>query len=457
MRKKSKFNLIILIVFMIIVFLVLKSVYTNYFFNDFFKAVGKLNRTKFYRDVEEVFDKQRSFCIDSSDYNDAVFLKDIKVEKNKAYKVTCMVKTENIVTENGKSNAGANICIANTTEKSKSLVGTNDWQKLEFMFDSKNREEVSIAFRLGSYDDNAKGKAWFSDFTLEEGVKDTDKTWNALLLIFKNTDVKIDNENYKYTMTDEEISLMMQNIERFKNTAQNLSNGLINIEYETFVVNEPITSVSCDEENGNYVDPIDINEILEKYTEGKEYDHIFASIKFGDEYLNSEIYVNGWIGLGGMDYLGIGFSNIRLPNAKDSYIYRYNANVNLFPEEVFLHEFLHSLERALREYEYDFPELHDYEKYGYYISEKVGLKEWYKDYMQKNIRVDGNTYVGLDPIVYSEKPIHESNFQYSYKLDFNREPKNIIEAIKLITETGTELFQKRSIDKNVTVEGETMK
>ena len=61
-----------------------------------------------------------------------------------------------------------------------------------------------------------------------------------------------------------------------------------------------------------------------------------------------------------MDYYGIGFSNIRLPNDSKNYIYKYNTLVNTFPEEVFLHEFLHSLERTATEYGYEIPELHDY-------------------------------------------------------------------------------------------------
>ena len=51
-----------------------------------------------------------------------------------------------------------------------------------------------------------------------------------------------------------------------------------------------------------------------------------------------------------MDYYGIGYSNIRLPNSSKSYIYRYDTRINIFPEEVFLHEFLHSLERTSEEY-----------------------------------------------------------------------------------------------------------
>ena len=57
-----------------------------------------------------------------------------------------------------------------------------------------------------------------------------------------------------------------------------------------------------------------------------------------------------------MDLHGIGYSNIRLPNDQNSYIYTYDSRANTFPEEVFIHEFLHSLERTLTEYEYDLPQ-----------------------------------------------------------------------------------------------------
>ena len=67
-------------------------------------------------------------------------------------------------------------------------------------------------------------------------------------------------------------------------------------------------------------------------------------------------------------------------------MYKYDTRVNTFPEEVFLHEFLHSLERTAQEYDYDIPALHDYEKYGYKEENLNGLKSWYKDYMNKNVK-----------------------------------------------------------------------
>ena len=129
-----------------------------------------------------------------------------------------------------------------------------------------------------------------------------------------------------------------------------------------------------------------------------------------------------------MDLNGIGYSNIRLPNDNRSYIYTYNSYVNIFPEEVFMHEFLHTLERILIERDFDIPLLHDYAKYGYQDKQLIGQKEWYRDYMTKNIETE-NGYIGLDEIVYSMTPPAESDFEYSEIIDFNKEPSNIFEEL----------------------------
>ena len=130
-----------------------------------------------------------------------------------------------------------------------------------------------------------------------------------------------------------------------------------------------------------------------------------------------------------MDYYGIGYSNIRLPNDSRSYIYKYDSRINTFPEEVFLHEFLHSLERNAGEYGYEIPALHDYEKYGYENEALTGQKQWYTDYMNKEIQTT-NGNIGLPPEIYTLKPAKNSDFNYSYEIeDTFKQPENIIEEI----------------------------
>lgn len=131
-----------------------------------------------------------------------------------------------------------------------------------------------------------------------------------------------------------------------------------------------------------------------------------------------------------MEYKGIGYSNVRLPNNSENYIYTYDTRINIFPEEVFIHEFLHSLERTLQENGYDIPALHDYEKYGYKEQRLIGLKNWYEAYMKSTIKEPSGKMIGLDSIVYGLKPIHESNFENKVEKEFISEPINILEKIK---------------------------
>lgn len=141
-----------------------------------------------------------------------------------------------------------------------------------------------------------------------------------------------------------------------------------------------------------------------------------------------------------MDYLDVGFSNIRLPNDADSYIYRYDSRKNTFPEEVYIHEFLHTLERISRENGLEYPLLHDYAKYGYEIDKLEGLREWYGDFMTGKINSNG-TYIGLNPKVYSLKPVHEDDFANSMNVTLDQNPDNIFEEIQFIIKAFTHTIQ----------------
>lgn len=87
------------------------------------------------------------------------------------------------------------------------------------------------------------------------------------------------------------------------------------------------------------------------------------------------------------------------------------------------------MERTAEEYGYTIPALHDNEKYGYKSQSLIGLKDWYEDYMNKNIK-SSNGYVGLPEEVYRLKPAKNSDFKYSYKIDEFHEPQNVIEEIR---------------------------
>ena len=391
------FKIIANILFVAIVAVALFFIY-DYFatnnFNDYTKSALIQNSSEFKRDRDVKYSSQRSFKIYSPEFNDAMISKEIQVKKNTPYRITCMVKTENVESENNKTGSGAHLSIDGKTTRSIAITGTKDWQKIELLFNSKNEDKVKIGVRLGGYIDKCKGTAWFSDIKVEEGKTDNTNEWKFACFIYNTTDVNINNKNIKLSVTNSDIKDIKDTITRFENSCDSLSNGKMTATTDIYAIDKPLTKLSYDEEFGYYVAPEDVEKDIKSTINKNNYDHIFIVVRLGDDYYKDDIQVNDWIGLGSMDYYGVGFSNIRLPNDSKSYIYKYNPSINLFPEEVFLHEFLHSLERNAKEYGYERPALHDYEKYGYSIEQLVGQKRWYTDYMNKQIDNNG-TKIGL--------------------------------------------------------------
>lgn len=400
-------------------------------FNEYIKTEYIPYTSQFLRDNQVKYTKADSYKIISTKENDAMFYQEIAVQKNTPYRVTCMVKTENVKTKKEISAGGAHISIANTVEKSESITGTNDWQKLEFIFNSKDRTSIKLGFRLGGYDDNCTGTAWFSDFKIEAGTSNTDTNWKVACFVIENTRVIVDNKQVSLQMTSQDNNDMKQNMERFKKSCNELSNHQMTVDYDFITISKPLTSLSYDNENGYYVAPENVKNLIQEYLNKEEYDHIFVAIRLGDMLHRTDILVNDWIGLGGMDYEGIGFSNIRLPNDDKNYTYKYHERINTFPEEVFVHEFLHTLERNSKEYGFTVPALHDYQTYGYQDEKLIGQKKWYQDYMNSTVKTSSEEKIGLNPQIYQLKPNHASDFEFSYQMNALKEPANVLEEFVL--------------------------
>lgn len=428
-RKKNKIGYFISLAILLVILYFAYQYYQLNNFNDFVRSETNLYTSKFTRDNDIKYTNKKSYKIESPEYNDAMFYQTIKVEKNQPYRVTCMVKTKGVQAKEEKSGVGAQISIEGTTERSVAIAGTQDWQKIEFIFNSKNREEINIGFRLGGNLGEVKGEAWFSDFTMEEGMVSQDNNWKFACFILKTTDVRINEKRVELSVTQNDIVNITNTLDLFEESCNNLSKGKMTAECDIYEIDTPLSKLSYDNKYGYYVSPEDIEDQIKETIVSHDYDHIYVIVRLGDEEHENDIEVNDWIGLGSMDYYGIGFSNIRLPNDSRSYIYKYNKRINTFPEEVFLHEFLHSLERNAEEYGYERPELHDYQKYGYQNEALVGQKKWYTDYMNQEIYVAGKK-IGLPREIYALKPAKSSNFEYAYEIkDVFKEPENIIEEI----------------------------
>ncbi len=294
---KNKIANIITWIILIAVFVSAFNFYKNNNFNEFVRSEINLHTSEFKRDDKIKYGKSNSYRIKSEIANDATFYKTVKVQKNTPYKVTCMVKTENVIPENNTAGIGAQISVIGTTEKSVAITGTQDWQRIEMIFNSKNREEVNIGFRLGGYLGNCTGTSWFSDFSLEEGTISEGKNWKFACFIFENTDVIVDNKEIKISMSDSDISDIRSTIKRFETTTRELSQNKMTANCDIYKVQEPINKLSYDKEFGYYVAAEDVEKSIKDIVNQNDYDHIFAIIRLGNEEYKNDIQINDWIGL----------------------------------------------------------------------------------------------------------------------------------------------------------------
>lgn len=436
---KNKITTIFIIVLLIITIIV----YYKMDYNFFYKGVIETGKTSFSRDSKITSNGKRSYKVENKDFNDAMFYRKIKVKEFTPYKVSCMVKTENVEQNNNIQTSGAQIFLKNTEEHSDVFAGTNDWQKLEFCFNSKNNTELEIGFRLGGNGEKVKGTAWFSDISLEEGFLKDDNSWNFACFIIDNVDVKLENgQSIQTSISQTDVLNIANTMKRFKATLPLLSKNKMQVSYDAIEIKEPITTLTYDEDNGYYISEKDVYNQIKRYTQKTEYDHVFICVKLPSEQEMQQSNKVDWIGLGNMQFCGKGFSNIRIANNADG-TYKF-SNRNTFPEEVFIHEFLHTLERNSEEYGFTVPALHSYSDYGYKESNTDGLRTWYIDYMNKAIKTS-NGNIGLDEEIYKYKPIQLSNFQFSNKLNYLDEPKGIVQNIQSITDKVINLFKKKEL------------
>lgn len=295
---KNKIANFITWIIIIIILIVAFNFYKKNNFNEFVRSELNLHTSEFKRDNDVKYDEKiSSYKIISNNVNDATFYKKVKVQKNMPYKVTCMVKTENVIPENDLSGVGAQISIIGTTEKSVAITGTQDWQKIEMIFNSKDREEVDIGFRLGGYLGQCTGTAWFSNFTFEEGTSSQNNNWEFACFIFENTDVVVNGKEVKLSMTDTDISDIRSTIKRFGSTVKELSENKMTADYDTYIVREPIKKLTYDKEFGYYVAAEDVENSIKDVVKQNEYDHIFVIIRLGNEEYKNDIKINDWIGL----------------------------------------------------------------------------------------------------------------------------------------------------------------
>lgn len=103
-------------------------------------------------------------CIENKQLNDARIFQHVHAAKGTKYKVTAMIKTENV----SEAGAGANISVKDYAGISERVIGTTDWKEITLYVDVTMSGGFDICMSLGGYSAESTGKAYFDNVTIEK-------------------------------------------------------------------------------------------------------------------------------------------------------------------------------------------------------------------------------------------------------------------------------------------------
>lgn len=112
----------------------------------------------------ENIDGHRSVMVVSRDGADAGWQIGVPVEPRTLYQLSGWIKTEDV--EPGDSRGALLNVHGMYGVETKPLTGTNDWTKVQVLFDSHHRRQVTINCLFGGWGE-ATGKAWYDNIRLE--------------------------------------------------------------------------------------------------------------------------------------------------------------------------------------------------------------------------------------------------------------------------------------------------
>jgi putative membrane-bound dehydrogenase-like protein len=115
-----------------------------------------------HRWTKEGRDGGRCLVIESSEGADTSWFVDVPVERGRRYELSGWIRTENVT---GAMGALFNVHASPEPTLTRALQGTNDWTRVSVVFDTLDRDVVSINALFGGWG-HSRGKAWFDDVRL---------------------------------------------------------------------------------------------------------------------------------------------------------------------------------------------------------------------------------------------------------------------------------------------------
>ena len=219
--------------------------------------------------------------------------------------------------------------------------------------------------------------------------------WKALLLIYRRIDVRIPagwirRRRFANELSEEELRDALNSFRAFPLLVEELSNGEAGVTCQTNIVEEPLSSVTADDDNSFWPSPDDTRKELDAFAPAGRYDSIFVFWPQSNLISGTEIPCRGWgFGLGPSDWTNAA-TYAAIGNAP-SWAWRIPV-----VGEVWLHEWLHGVCRIFEEKGFPMP-VHDADaggSHGYVQSATTGWTSFYRDLMTGRV-IEGNEHKGI--------------------------------------------------------------
>jgi hypothetical protein len=164
----------------------------------------------------------RSIAIHSPTPNDARWVQTVGVQPHTVYELSGWIRTEAVQHSPQAVDAGANLTVMGTWNRSEALIGDNDWTFRRVRFNSGASNTVTVGARLGYWSGTTAGSAWFDDLRLAPATTTLPARWRMLVLIYDRTELRYTDpagteHHVVAQMTPHEVDRARERATRFAN------------------------------------------------------------------------------------------------------------------------------------------------------------------------------------------------------------------------------------------------
>ncbi len=141
-------------------------------------------------DDEHALVGRRSVKISAPTPNDAQWITSVAVQPNTLYLLSGWIKTEDVAHNSYIVDAGANLSLSGTWQRTPGIFGTTDWTYVHMRFETDDTGLVRIGARLGYWAGTTTGTAWFDGLQLTPIDNSSPvPNWKILVLIYERTEL----------------------------------------------------------------------------------------------------------------------------------------------------------------------------------------------------------------------------------------------------------------------------